>query len=214
MASRYSVPSNEDYQPGSNGKVLKNYYDIKRLAEIEALEEKELKRVISELEGLFRIDYQFSSEDLRAIHQEWLGDIYPMAGYYRSVHMTKDDFPFAAPGRIERLIEEFEKKYLVKYTPCNFEDLDKVIEAISVVHVELMLIHPFREGNGRLGRILATVMANQAGLPPLDFDPIDQNTNPEGFKNYVLAIQQGMDRNYGLMKSLFKEIINVSQQKV
>ena len=30
------------------------------------------------------------------------------------------------------------------------------------------LIHPFREGNGRVGRLLLNVMACQAGIGPLD----------------------------------------------
>ncbi len=33
------------------------------------------------------------------------------------------------------------------------------------VHEELVLIHPFREGNGRVARLLSTLMAFQAGLP-------------------------------------------------
>ena len=37
---------------------------------------------------------------------------------------------------------------------------------------EFILIHPFREGNGRLGRWLVTIMALQAGFPVLDFGPI------------------------------------------
>lgn len=39
---------------------------------------------------------------------------------------------------------------------------------MAVVHAELMLIHPFRDGNGRCGR-RATLMGLQAGLPILDF---------------------------------------------
>lgn len=38
---------------------------------------------------------------------------------------------------------------------------EQIIEAIAVTHVELILIHPFREGNGRLSRLLADVMAVQ-----------------------------------------------------
>ncbi len=63
---------------------------------------------------------------------------------------------------------ELEHKQLRKYTPCLFESRDKLIQALAEVHVELMLVHPFREGDGRLRRLLATLMALQAGLPVLD----------------------------------------------
>ncbi len=36
---------------------------------------------------------------------------------------------------------------------------------MAVTHTELILVHPFREGNGRLTRLLNTLMALQAGLP-------------------------------------------------
>lgn len=209
---RYQVPSDEDYQPGSNNEVLKNYRGITSKDEIEVLEEQELIRSITELEELFRNNYQFSSEDICALHEKWLGDIYPMAGKYRSVTMSKGGFPFAAVPMIDKLMVEFEAKYLKKYTPCNFESIDDITEALSVIHVEFILIHPFREGNGRIARLLASLMANQAGLPPLIFSPIDQTTNPMGYKEYIQAIHKGLDHDYNKMEKIFKEIINISQK--
>jgi hypothetical protein len=43
---------------------------------------------------------------------------------------------------------------------------------LAEVHAELILVHPFRDGNGRLARLVALLMALQAGLPPLDFSPM------------------------------------------
>ena len=72
--------------------------------------------------------------------------------------------------------------------------------------MELVLIHPFREGNGRLARILSTLMALQAGLPLLDFSLI------AGVKKeaYFAAIQADMDKNYQPMEKLFAGIIEKS----
>ncbi len=44
---------------------------------------------------------------------------------------------------------ELERGALRQYTPCRFDNTDEVVKALAVVHTELMLIHPFREGNGR-----------------------------------------------------------------
>ena len=41
---RYSVSSDEDMEPGSDGTVLKNYLGIRSKDEIEAVEEQELRR--------------------------------------------------------------------------------------------------------------------------------------------------------------------------
>ena len=45
-------------------------------------------------------------------------------------------------------------------------------------------MHPFREGNGRLARLLALLMALQAGLPPLDFSPL----TGRGKRAYIAGI--------------------------
>ncbi|TSK08444.1 MAG: hypothetical protein FPO08_03790 [Geobacter sp.] len=68
------------------------------------------------------------------------------------------------------------------------------------VHVELMLIHPFRKGSGRLWRMLATLMALQAGLPILDFSDWDGETR----EPYFAAVRAGLDRDYIPMQKLLQ----------
>ena len=94
---------------------------------------------------------------------------------------------------------------LKKYTPCTFEDSSKIVEAIAEVHAELVLIHPFREGNGRVSRVLATLMALQAGLPLLDFSAMNEQK-----EKYFAAVQAGLERNYQPMETLFADVIESS----
>ena len=74
---------------------------------------------------------------------------------------------------------------------------------MAVVHTELLLIHPFREGNGRLSRLLSVLMALQAGLPPLDFSEFDGEKKEE----YFAAVRQGMARDYLPMEKFFSAVI-------
>ena len=79
--------------------------------------------------------------------------------------MSKGGFPFAAAGQVPRLMEKFSENILKKYTPCEpNNDIKKTAKTLATVHVELILIHPFREGNGRVARLLADLMAAQAKL--------------------------------------------------
>ncbi len=100
---------------------------------------------------------------------------------------------------------EFEK-LLKEYTPCVDMDKQTVVKVLSEIHVEFELMHPFREGNGRLGRILITLMALQAGLPLLNYDLFVKESKEE----YFAAIQEGMDRNYEPMEELFTKVIESS----
>jgi len=100
-------------------------------------------------------------------------------------------------------MEELEKGPLREFTPCRFDTIEKTIKALAVVHTELVLIHPFRDGNGRVARILATLMALQAELPPLDFGSM------KGYrrKAYYEAIRAGLDREYKPMEDAFNDVI-------
>ena len=81
--------------------------------------------------------------------------------------------------------------------------MDEVVKAISAVHAELLLIHPFRDGNGRVARMLAILMALQADLPPLDFGSIRGHKR----KEYYEAVQAGLDQKYELMEKIFRTVI-------
>jgi cell filamentation protein len=133
------------------------------------------------------------------MHRRWLGEIYAWAGDYRQVNIAKGEFMFAAAGQVPRLMQEFERGPLRGYTPCRFDTIDSQASALAVVHAELILIHPFREGNGRCARLLALLMGLQAGLPTLDFGGI------RGVKKkvYIAAVHAAPSpENQWLMGSL------------
>ena len=193
----------DQYEEGSQGLVLKNIPGIKNLREMERLETKWLVRITKEVIKHYDRNHRFTATDICYMHSLWLGPIYAWAGRYRQVKVNKTGFLFANPEFIPQLMDEFEKNILAKYTPCIFRARKKIAEAISIVHVELLLIHPYREGNGRLARLLAILMALQAGLPLLDFTDIEGKKKDE----YFLAVRAGLDNTYKPMEKIFNEVI-------
>jgi cell filamentation protein len=193
----------DQYEEGSGGLVLKNLLHIKDKQEIEELETKELYRVTEQLTEIFDQDHRFTAADICNMHQNWLGPVYEWAGKYRQVTISKGGFTFALPRVIPQLMAEFEKNELRRLTPCTFADREEQIKAMAIVHTELLLIHPFREGNGRLSRLLAMLMALQAGLPPLDFSEFEGKRKEE----YFAAVRKGMERDYQPMEEFFSAVI-------
>lgn len=207
---RYSTSGlvEDQYMPGSNGKVLRNLLDITTQKEIDRVETEQLFEVTDQLLDEFDENHRFSTTDILQIHRRWLGSVYEWAGTYRQVMMSKGGFMFAAPTYIPQLMADFEKELLAKYTPCTFKSRHDVVSALAIVHTELILIHPFREGNGRIARLLAILMALQAGLPLLDFSGFEKERQNE----YFAAVQYGLDRNYEPMKKVFTDVIARSFQ--
>lgn len=190
-------------EPGSRGRVLKNLLGVKHKRAMNQIEARELRCAIDELIQTFDQRHRFAERDIRRMHATWLGKIYVWAGKYRNVNLAKGNFPFAAAREVLRLMLEFERGPLKQFTPCRFTSHDELAMALAVVHTEFILIHPFREGNGRIGRLLAVLMALQAGLPPLDFGGIKGRKRLE----YFAAVRAGMDRNYEPMGKVFSDVI-------
>ena len=203
--TRYDTSSlpEAQFEIGSRGRVLKNKLGIKSRKEMNEAESIALKTAMDKLAGMYDEKHRFTAEDIRTIHKVWLGDIYEWAGEYRQVNVSKGDFHFAAAAQVPKLMVEIEKGALRKYTPCDFKEIERVSQALAEVHVELVLIHPFREGNGRVARMLSTLMAFQSGLPMLNF----KDLTGEKRKDYFAAINSGLNRDYKLMERLFTKII-------
>jgi cell filamentation protein len=149
------------------------------------------------------VDHRFTAEDICGMHRQWLGDIYEWAGQYRNVNIAKGTFMFAAAAQVARLMQQFERGPLRLYTPCRMESAEEQAAALAIVHAEFVLIHPFREGNGRCGRLVATLMGLQAGLPPLNFGGIRGAKK----RSYIAAVHAAMDEDYGPMTAAFREVI-------
>jgi cell filamentation protein len=207
-AKRYDVSGlpEAQFQPGSRGQVLRNLLGIKSKREMDRVEQQEQIRALEELLRTYDEDHRFTADDICRIHKTWLGPIYAWAGRYRQVNLAKADLPFAVAGQIPKLMTEFERDLLRKFTPCRFDLRREVIEALAVVHTELILIHPFREGNGRVARLLANLMASQAGLPLLDFGVLKGRRREE----YFSAVRAGLDRDYKPMEKLFSGVVDKS----
>jgi cell filamentation protein len=196
------------FEPGSRGKVLKNLLGIRRKREMDDVEAREQLRALRELIAVYDEAHVFVAADVRNIHRTWLGPIYSWAGEYRQVNVSKDDFPFAAAREIPKLMAGLERGPLGQYTPCRFNSDHDVVRALAIVHTELMLIHPFREGNGRAGRLLAILMGLQAKLPPLDFTEI------KGKKRQVYfgAVRAGVGRDYKPMEQFFNDVVHKTRR--
>ena len=78
---------------------------------------------------------------LKAIHKALFGDIYDFAGKIRTENLAKGNFRFASALYLRSAIRSIEAM------PQG--DFDQIVEK----YVEMNIVHPFREGNGRSGRI-------------------------------------------------------------
>ncbi len=208
MVTRYDTDhlTEAHFEPGSRGRVLKNLLGIHSKREMDALEATKLADATDWAIRHVTAIQRFTAADICHWHKQWLGEVYEWAGEYRQVNIGKGGFMFAMSAQVPRLMKEFERDVLTRYTPCTSDNLEDVLEALAITHCELVLIHPFREGNGRLSRLLSQLMALQAGLPLLNFSVIKGKQR----EAYFAAVQAGMGRDYAPMVEIFRKVVKAS----
>jgi cell filamentation protein len=198
------------FERGSRGRVLSNLLGITRVRDMHAAESQALQMAQDAALDRYSPNHRFMAADICDLHRLWLGAIYPWAGEFRSVNIGKGGFQFAHAPRIPHLMAELERDSLQRNTPCRATNDVDLSQVLAEVHAELVLVHPFRDGNGRVARLLALLMALQAGYPPLDFTPMAAR----GRRDYFDGIRAALDRDYSLLARTFRRVIAKSKRRV
>lgn len=113
---------------------------------------------------------------LKAIHKALFGDIYDFAGKIRTENLAKGNFRFASALYLRSAIRSIEAM------PQG--DFDQIVEK----YVEMNIVHPFREGNGRSGRIWLDHMLRRELSLTVDWSRI-------GRDDYLLAMERSPVRD-------------------
>lgn len=99
--------------------------------------------------------------DIKKLHAILMNGIYPNAGQYRRhpVRIAGSNVATANYLKVERIMAGLVKEF-------NKKSAD-ALSHLAKTHAQFEQIHPFSDGNGRLGRLLMHYLAAQYGLPPI-----------------------------------------------
>jgi Fic family protein len=128
---------------------------------IEQLEVKNHQAALEYLFGYIEEGKPINESLIMKLHGILLNAIHPYAGGYRNhgVRIAGSDVPTAnyvrVPDLMKTLVEDVEK------------ETSDAVQHIATIHARFEIIHPFADGNGRIGRLLAHAMALTNDLPPL-----------------------------------------------
>lgn len=203
MLAKYEIDSSEvHYEEGSNELVLKNKLGITDPSYMDEIESDLLLRLYEKVFSEDPLPDALSFESILKWHCQWLGNIYDWAGKVRSTNLSKGGFHFAIANQLKKLITEFEADYLYQFEKLSQLDRNEFVQYLTKSHIDFILIHPVRDGNGRLSRLLIDVMAVKAGYQPLDYSLWDQNKD-----FYFKAIQAGVADNFQHLARLVEDIL-------
>ncbi len=153
--------------------VLKNRLGIHDSAELARMEEKiSKKRAVELFESSYLNEYEAGTfRMLAAIHKYLFEPIYDFAGKVRDVNMAKGNFRFAPVIYLQAAIENVEK--------MPQSTFDEIVEK----YVEMNIVHPFREGNGRSTRIWLDIILKKELNLVVNWSLVDKD-------DYLLAMER------------------------
>lgn len=128
----------------------------------EVFEAKNLARVISYIRAKSQ-EKEADKGMILLLHQMLIGGINDnIAGRFRrsGEYVRVGSYIAPAPENVERMIESILIDYSSDYT-AYFAD------KISKFHLEFETIHPFNDGNGRIGRVLINYQLSRLGFPSI-----------------------------------------------
>lgn len=195
MRDKYGVAHDKYCYPDSD--VLVNLLDIRdadALGEAEAEFTAERYRTYESSPLSFS---EFSFEHLKHLHYHLFQDLYEWAGQTRDVDISKGDTRFCTWKRIE---PEANKLFRTIPELADCKEHDELIEKVADLFCELNLLHPFREGNGRVLRFFFEEMLYTIGYD-VTWPKISQ-------QDWIDANIAGVHLNLDLLKVIFNQAIS------
>lgn len=146
----------------------------------------------------------FNETDILTLHRLFFYRIdLQNAGKYRTVGVIITGTNFVPPGpdAVPSLMKKF-----VDGLP-NLGKNNHPVEFAALVHLRLVTIHPFIDGNGRVARLLMNLVLLQEGFPIAVIPPVVRSKYLEALRK-----TQGPNASSGVFVSFIAEMVRESQK--
>ena len=155
------IESTDPYvYPGTD--VLKNLRDIRSAETLAEFEADSTFSRIKELSAMPPLG-SFGTSHVKALHKYIFQDVFPWAGQFRTVNISKGGNSFARADFIESALNSVLNK-LAKENHLKGLDKQLFSQRTAFFLGEINAVHPFREGNGRTQREFIRQLASAASF--------------------------------------------------
>ncbi|MEX2013096.1 MAG: Fic family protein [Candidatus Levyibacteriota bacterium] len=149
------------------------------ISEREIFEAKNLARVVSYIDKRAK-EQELTLEVILSLHKMLISNIRDdIAGRFRVAGEFVRVGNHVAPQPEDVL--ELMKKALTEYNASSGKN---IIKKIAKLHLDFEYIHPFCDGNGRIGRVINNYLLIREGYVPVNIKFIDRAKYYDAFKEY------------------------------
>ncbi|MBN1973638.1 MAG: Fic family protein [Sedimentisphaerales bacterium] len=149
------------------------------ISEREIFEAKNLARVVSYIDSKAK-EQELTLDVILLLHKMLIGNIRDdVAGRFRKAgeYVRVANYIAPAPEEVTDRLE----KMLASYNASSHEH---IIKRIALLHLTFENIHPFVDGNGRIGRVINNYLLMREGFVPVNIKFIDRVMYYEAFREF------------------------------
>jgi Fic family protein len=149
------------------------------ITEREIFEAKNLARVVSYIDKKAK-DQELSFEVILSLHKMLISNIRDdIAGRFRK------DNEYVRVGRhIAPPPKEINESLEKMFSEYNAKSHENIIKRIARLHLSFEYLHPFLDGNGRIGRVINNYLLIREGFVPINIKFIDRKKYYDAFKEF------------------------------
>lgn len=182
------------------------------ITEREIFEAKNLARVMSFINKKAK-EQELNFEMILLLHKMLISNIRDnIAGRFRKddEHVRVGNYiapnPKEITGRLEKMLTEY-----------NAASHENIIKRIARLHLAFEHIHPFVDGNGRIGRVINNYLLIREGFVPINIKFVDRKKYYNAFKEFDGKDATGiMEEIVGkaLTNSYYKRLAYLEEKKI
>lgn len=193
-------------------KILLDMEVSKDVSLREVYEAKNLARVIGYVRNKCK-ECEISKEIILFLHQMLIGGIDDnIAGRFRrkGEYVRVGTHIAPAPEQVEKMID----KIMIDYTS---DHSSYFLDKIAKYHLDFETIHPFNDGNGRIGRTIICFQLQRLGFPMIIIRNREKKEYYEAFNEYRLNKKPKLMEKtimLALMESLHKRIAYLKGEEI
>jgi fido (protein-threonine AMPylation protein) len=196
-------PGEGSTRPVDSTRYLETAQGIKSYAQVAEILAVAVARTIEALIEKDPADITISPEWICLLHGDIAGGLFPAwAGRFRDINVQVG--PHHPPAYFEVPIQMrlFCDDLSARLSAVSDEkDIEKIAGTLAFADWRFQWIHPFKDFNGRVGRILLSAVLYKLRLPPAETASVD----PEGKRRYLKALHDADSADLSTLTELWIE---------
>lgn len=185
-------------------------------SKVVVIEREGVKKALQYIIKLSEEKKQITPELISNVHREGFGFIFPdWAGKFRTIDVTVGEYEPPHYSRIPELVTNLcddlsERLKHLSSLESEEKFLAEVIELLAWFQHRFVWIHPFKDYNGRVGRLLTNLFALNLSFPLFE---IKADTGKDR-EHYIKAMTEADKQNYSNLEDLIVKALQESLENI